>query len=488
MRTLRARLLIGTALGTGLVLSASALVLYFVVRAALWAEFDEALGSKARSLAAPVEQEGDALELDFEKTSLPEFMSSPRAEYYQLWTAAGLVIARSDSLNGRDLELINGVTNSPTYRSVRLPDGRPGRLVEMTFVPRQEIEDEEDDDDDNGRGHHDESRHIGFGERLVITLAVGRGTAPIDRALDRLRLLLVCGCAGAMFASLAVLSWSVRRGLQPLGHVAAQIAAIHEATLSSRLEPGDAPGEVVPIITRLNDLLARLDTAFAREKAFTADAAHELRTPLAGLRSTLEVSLSKERAARDYQDAMAKSLAICLQMQQMVENLLEMTRAEAGQLEVASEAVDLVALLKDSWAQFAGQATDRRLEVAWQLPESCYLTTDRTKVGLVFNNIFDNAVTYADAGGQVTISLYCEHNRIDMRVANTGSRITETDADHVFDRFWRGDAARTSDANGRRYGLGLPLCQRLITLLGGSISASCTSYGSFAIAVVFPKR
>lgn len=315
---------------------------------------------------------------------------------------------------------------------------------------------------------------------------MGRGTFETDQALGRLRLLLVCGCAGAIFASVAVLSWLVRRGLKPLGYAAAEIAAIGETSLSSRLNPGDAPGELAPIITRLNDLLARLESAFAREKAITADVAHELRTPLAGLRSTLEVSISKERAAIRYQEAMAKSLAICRQMQQMVENLLELARADAGQLEVASEAADLVALLKDCWMPFAHRAAERRLEVAWELPESCPVTTDRTKVRLILNNIFDNAVTYADAGGQVTIALHPDNGRVNVSISNTGSRVAEVDVGRVFDRFWRGDAARTAKGNGRRYGLGLPLCQKLVTLLGGSINALTTSGGTFAVFVALP--
>ena len=484
MHTLRARLLVGTALGTGLVLSASALALYMVVRAALLTEFDEALGSKARSLAALVEQEGDVLEMEFDEINLPEFAPSDLAEYYQLWSASGRVLARSASLSGHDLELTSKSADSPTYRLVNLPDGRSGRLVEMTFVPRQEVEDE---DDDNDHGHHDEFRQNDSGERLVVTLAIARGTAPIDRTLGRLRLFLVCGCAGAMLASVAVLSWFVRRGLKPLGRVATEIAAIGEANLSRRLEPGDAPGELAPIITRLNGLLVRLETAFAHEKAFTADVAHELRTPLAGLRSTLEVSLSKERDAGSYQEAMTKSLAICQRMQQMVENLLELARADAGQLEVASETVDLVTLLKDCWAQFAGRAAERQLEVTWRVPTSCPVTTDRTRVCLVFNNIFDNATTYADAGGKVEIALQCDNDRVDLRVMNTGSNVAEADVSHVFDRFWRGDVARTAEHKERHYGLGLPLCQKLITLLGGSVSVSTRSGGPFALVMTLPR-
>ncbi|MBU0718072.1 MAG: HAMP domain-containing protein [Planctomycetes bacterium] len=292
------------------------------------------------------------------------------------------------------------------------------------------------------------------------------------------------GSTDAALVSVGVLSWCVGRGLKPLGHLAAEIAAIGETNLASRLTADDAPGELSQIITRLNDLLARLEAAFAREKGLTADVAHELRTPLAGLRSTLEVSLLKERAAERYREAMDKSLAICLQMQRMVENLLELARADASQLEVENESLDLVTLLRECWTAFAGRATERRLEVTLQLPESCPLATDRTKACLILNNIFDNAVTYANTGGKITIALHSENGQANLRVENTGSRIAETDAERVFDRFWRGDAARTADANERRYGLGLPLCRKLITLLGGSVSVSTTGGGTFAVSII----
>ncbi len=395
MQTLRMRLLIGTALGSGLVVSVFALVVYIVVRASLWAEFDAALGSKARSLAGLVEQEGDDLELQFDEINMAGFMPSSRAEYYQYWSAGGRVLARSPSLGKSDLKQVGQSADSPTYRSVDLPDGRPGRVVGMSYVVRRGIEDQEDgkenehghhdeeDDEEEEHGHHDESPQSSSGEPLVVTLVVGRDTLDIGRTLSLLRWILTLGCAAATLASVGVLSAFVRRGLAPLGHLAAEIATIGEANLSSRLATKDAPGELMPIITRLNDLLARLETAFAREKGLTADIAHELRTPLAGLRSTLEVTLSKERSAPAYREGMAKSLAIGKQMQWMVENLLELARVDAGQIQVISEPIDLVALVKACWAQVADRAAERQLEVTWQLPESCLITGDRGKLSLV---------------------------------------------------------------------------------------------------------
>ncbi len=184
---------------------------------------------------------------------------------------------------------------------------------------------------------------------------------------------------------------------------------------------------------------------------------------------------------------MTTSLSICQQMQHLVENLLELARADAGQLQVASDEIDWVALMNEWWAPFTESAARRRLEVTWQLPEACPATTDRTKVCMILRNLFDNAVTYTDEGGQVTIALDSERDEIRLRISNTGSRVTETDADRVFDRFWRADDARTADGDSRRYGLGLPLCQKLVTLLGGGVSASSASGDLFVISAVFPR-
>ena len=472
MRTLRARLMIGTALGTGLLISASALVLYLVARRALWNEFDEALTSKARALAALVEQDGDEIELEIDEDSLPEYRSSTRAEYYQFWKADGEILARSASLCERNLTQLDRPSTGPAYETVLLPDGRPGRTVRFTFTPRREEAD---------------SPAQAPCPPTILTVAVARDTIHIRETLGRLRLILAGGCAGAILASVVVLSWFIRRGLAPLTRLATEIAAIGEADLSARLEPGNAPAELAPVVNRLNDLLARLENAFAREKAFTADVAHELRTPLAGLRSTLEVSLSKNRAAEDHRQALAGCLAISQQMQRLVENLLELARADAGQLELGCEVIDLVTLLENCWAQYAERAKARRLKVTRSAPESCSLTADPTRIRLVIDNLLDNAITYADAGGEVEITLKCTED-ISLRVANTGSRVDEMDALRVFDRFWRGDAARAADRHERRYGLGLPFCQRLTTLLGGSIAVSTTRGGTFAITITLPRQ
>ena len=471
MHTLRGRLLFGTTVGTGCVLAGAAVALYVMVESSLLTQFDETLEAKARSLASAVEQDGGALELEFNATSLPEFGQSDASEYFQIWSADGQVVARSPSLGDNDLLRIAPEVDTTTVKHVALPDGRAGRCIGFSFVPRQE------------RLWYE----LGLQAPIEATVVVARGTAKIQATIARLKWVLVVGCGGAILVAVVVLLGCVTAGLAPLRTIAAEIGAIGETSLSSRLDPDKAPGELVPVVSRLNELLQRLDRAFSHEKAITADMAHELRTPLAGLRTTLEVSLSKNRTDVAYREAMTKLLAGCVQMQRMIETLLELARADAGQLDVTLESVDLVDALRVCWCSFEKQAQDRRLTLTWDVPQACEVATDPTKLQLILNNLLDNAVTYADEGGSISVSVEPDVHVVRFRIANTGNHLPASDTQHVFERFWRGDTARASSNGLRRCGLGLPLCQRLVLLLGGTIEASTNDDGSFTVSFTLPR-
>ncbi len=460
--SLRARLLAGTALAMGIVLSASAVALYVLVRASLLAEFDGALESKVRALAGLVDQE-EEVETEFDERNLPELRRKHRPEYLEVWKGDGSVVYRSPSLGDRDLDRVGGPPGAPTVRAVRLPNGQRGRIAGLTFAPRTE--------------------RPGPGEARQATLVLGRETHEIEETLARLRGLLVGVCAGAILASGGLLAWVVRRGLRPVDGLATQIAGVGEADLSARIAGGGAPRELTPVVHRLNDLLARLEAAFNRERAFSADVAHELRTPLAGLRATIEVALSRIRDAAGYRDALSDCLDVCLPMQTMVDNLLALARADAGQLELLVEPVDLDELLKESWAPFDARAAEHRLRVEWAVDSAAALRTDRGTLRLILQNLLGNAVAYADPGGLVRIESHERDGRLELIVANSGSKLTPEQAAHVFERFWRGDAARTDV--GLHCGLGLALCQKLMGLLAGSISVESAVGGMFTVTLRF---
>jgi len=463
MRTLRSRLLLGTAIATSGVLLAAGVLLYALIHGALWNEFDESLAAKARSLAGMVEQERDGLELEFDEADLPEYMPAEHSEFYQVWLNGTEVFARSPSLEGRDLRLIEGPVEQPACESAALPDGRSGRILGIRFTPRS----------DGKAGSP--------GQSLEVTLVLGRETAGIERTLAQIKVAMAAVGLAAVLVSVGVLDWSVRRGLRPVARLAAQIGDVGESDLSARIDPAGIPSELLPVVDRLNDLLGRLQSAFQRERRFTADVAHELRTPLAGVRSTLEVALLKEREPEGYRKAMEESLGINQQMHRMVENLLSLARADASQLEVMNQEVDLGALIRECWNPLARAASERGISVDWHLQEPCILQSDQGKLRLVLQNILSNAATYTADRGQIRIQSASKDGQIELTVANTGSSLSPEGVERVFDRFWRGDASRRS--SGQHCGLGLSLCRTLLELLGGSISAESGTGGEFRIVV-----
>jgi len=313
-----------------------------------------------------------------------------------------------------------------------------------------------------------------------MTLVLARQTGEIDAVLARLRYLLIVVGSAAVIVTSAMLISVVHGGLRPLRRLATRIEELGEGNLSARVELPHAPAELAPMVDRLNDLLARLEASFRREKAFTSDVAHELRTPLAGLRSTLEVSASKPREPDAYRTAIQESLAITCQMQTMVQNLLCLARMEAGQVQVVRECVDVAALLRECWAMVDREAAERRLRITWELANPCLVETDGHKLRQVFQNLLDNAVSYTNEGGSIAVQAKANDSQALIEITNTGCRLSPEEIERVFDRFWRGDGTRGDTGH---CGLGLSLAQRIVALLKGDIQAESMTDGRFQVRV-----
>jgi len=471
MRSLRSRLLAGTALGTAVLLAVAGVVVYLLVRASLRAQFDDALAGEARALVLLVEQQDDGIEHDFDERVVTESKPGDRPEYFQVWLADGTVLARSRSLAGRNLDRIAGPLDAPACRRVMLPDGHRGCIAGVEFHPHKE----------DGQG-----QHLASASGPPLTLVVGRETGELEGTLAALRLLLVGVGAAAIVLSLGVSAWVVRSGLRPVDHLAAQIGRIGEEDLEARIDLPAAPVELAPVVERLNDLLSRLERAFAQQRSLTADVTHELRTPLAGLRSTLEVTLAKERKSEAYRAAMAECLVILGQTQRMVDSLLCLARVEAGQATLTQAPLRLHDELQECWRPLAERALARGLQVEWNVDERLVLHSDRENLRLILYNLLDNAVSYANDGGRICLEAASQGGRLELSVTNSGSRLSQQEAEHVFERFWRADAARGE--TGVHCGLGLSLCKQLVTTLGGSIRVESAAGGNFRVALAFASE
>ena len=245
-----------------------------------------------------------------EAGGLDEFEPGPAPAYFQLRLDDGFLLARSASLGEGNLSgSAEGVTR------LRLPDGRWGRVRVMALQPR-----------------HPEDAPVPATGRLV-QVSVARSTDEIDATLLLLDEVLLGAGLFAMLLAAVAATWIVRSGLQPLGLLARQLDHIDAQRLSERVDRSAHPPELRAAVDKVNELLARLEAAFARARQFNADVSHELRTPLSGLKLILEVALSRERDVESYRVALTRSLKVVGQLSGLVESLLLLARLDREALE-----------------------------------------------------------------------------------------------------------------------------------------------------------
>ncbi|MBI1370993.1 MAG: hypothetical protein GC162_20355 [Planctomycetes bacterium] len=493
-RSLQSRLVIGSMLSVSLVFLAASAALYWMVQARLYSQLDASLVDEAHAITSGFEIGPQGIDLELDNLRSPQFLSPDGGAYYQVFDKDGAVLARSPSLNGRDLidqpKAIRAEGASATVYprvfpydrqlisdeawvcTVVLPDGGKGRLVQVMVRPQTE--------------DHD-GQHVGISPKEVptLTLALAHTTRLIDESLANLRMLLASIWLVTVVVLIGVLTMVVRAGLGPAKALSERIQEIDERALAEAIDLPGTPRELVPVVTRLNELLARLDAAFLRERTLLADVAHELRTPLAGLRSTLEVSLSQPREARSYRDDLRQCLTISAQMQTMVENLLAMARLEAGQTKLTIESVELDSLLDDCWRELGDTAEMRGLTMTRSGTAGVMMMTDASKLRVVLRNLLENAVTYADPNGSIKVAASQADGRTSLYMVNVGCEIEAMDSEHVFDRFWRVEASRSGGAAGH-CGLGLPLCRQIVRLMGGTVNVRCERGGEFEVTAHVP--
>jgi two-component system, OmpR family, sensor kinase len=275
----------------------------------------------------------------------------------------------------------------------------------------------------------------------------------------------------------------VGRGLKPLRRVAGALDARHPEALDA-LPDTRLPLEVQPLVRALNGLLARLSTALDTQKAFVADAAHELRTPLAAVQiQTQLVARASDDAAR--REALADLQAGVTRATRLAEQLLALARSEPdGHTE--TDSIDLHALLEDCVLTYAPLAQQRGVDLGIEKNDVATVSGNAEALRVMFNNLVDNAAKYTPAGGRVDVSLIVEDGHPVVRIADSGPGIPTAERERVFDRFYRAGASanrvRTDIAGS---GLGLAIVRRIALQHGASVTLGDSPAGGLLVNVRF---
>ncbi len=299
--------------------------------------------------------------------------------------------------------------------------------------------------------------------------------APLDRLAPDARVFLR---AALLIAPLVVVSsvfvgyWLAGRALAPVQGIMDEVEAITDGrSLHRRLAVPNSRDEIARLGETLNGMLARLETSFTSLHRFTADASHELKTPLMVLRAGVERALTHPRTPREALVVLDETLLEINRMTEMVESLLTLARADEGRAPLAVERCDLRDLVSEATETAGMLGETAGVSVTNTMPDrAVWVEADRRRLREMFMNLVTNAIKYTPSGGTVELTLAERGAMAEILVRDSGIGIAAGDLPHVFERFWRADAARSRTGERPGTGLGLAITKWIVDVHGGTIS------------------
>ena len=265
------------------------------------------------------------------------------------------------------------------------------------------------------------------------------------------------------------------RSLRPLGWMAEQARFITGNNLETRIRVDHAAEEVAVLATSFNELLSRLDHSFDSMRRFVADASHELRTPIAVIRGEADVALSQERDGTEYRDSLGIILDEARRLSRLVDDLLNLARADAGHARMRTHDFYLNELLTECCRSVQCLASTRELTLECRAGNDLQFTGDEELLRLLVVNLLDNAIRYTPPGGKVTAAIEAVAGGVQLRVSDTGIGIAPGDAARIFERFYRAGEARSRQDGGS--GLGLAIVKWIAESHDGAVECS-SQYGA----------
>jgi heavy metal sensor kinase len=432
--------------------------LYVFLRQQLYASLDEQLLEQAEHLLATVKVEDGRPVLE------PTTANSADGEYLlRLLDADSRTMDDSGGLLAGvpvERDVVASVLAGETSYSTLLEEG--DETIRIVSVP---IRSEEDD-------------------AVVGVLQIGLDRDEIDEPLaGLLRAVALAGPFTLIFSAVGGYLLA-GRVLAPVTTITGLAERIGPRDLDTRLNLDLPNDELGRLAQTFDDMLARMDDAFERQRRFTGDAAHELRTPLSMMRSQVDLALARPRSAAMYQEALQRLDGDVDRMSSLVSTLLTLARADAGQLVLDRAPFDLADTIELVLEQYTPIAAEAGITLQGEL-ETAPLVADEDLLVQVLVNLIDNALAHTSARGEVTVGCELDDGRIRFWVSDTGEGIAPEHQDRVFDRFYRVDAGRSRERGGT--GLGLPICRAIVEALGGIISLASVPDRGTRVDILLPK-
>ncbi|HWY51854.1 MAG TPA: heavy metal sensor histidine kinase [Chthoniobacterales bacterium] len=403
-------------------------------------------------------------------------------------------LKQSDGLNTVDRELKNRRAGEPVVYWMRIIDpsgdvvtetpGMDRLLPPKIFAPPQTSTSLPRSTKD----YHKEGKLFSLtarnetvnGQPYLLQIAQDRSADERFRKEFGALLALVLGLG--LIASTLVAIIVTRRALRPLAEMKRSLERVQPAHLSERIEPTQWPRELQPVVTAFDGMLDRLEDSFTRLSQFSADLAHELRTPIGNMLGEAQVALTRERSSEEYRSIIESTAAECERLSGIIDNLLFLARAESAEQQIERSLFDGRSALEKIASFYQTVAEDRHVTIT---PDGeGQIFADPALFNRALSNLIDNALRFTTDGGNIRISIGSRDGRTDVSVRDTGSGIPPEHLPRVFDRFYRGDASRSSAGTG----LGLALVKSIVDLHGGSARIESELGRGTTVTLTFPNK
>ena len=455
---------------------------------ALWNSLDHDLTLRTQFLTSLVDIENYEFDFDEEDISQEEYGEETGSSYFMILQADTLEeIARSPSLtNKSDLmdESLKSVDVSEPIHFTRFINGRKYRIAAakhlIVWDDEDDDEEEENDEDDHVTGNYQGRDVDGDRPEVYGVFVVGVGTDETEKQFTFMFQLT----AGAMALGLFLLLWSgrllLRKNLKHLNDFADEVSGIS----SKNLKPVHVPDirEIAVVAKTLNEVVAELERVFQRERQFTSNVAHELRTPISEIRSLVEVALDySDDIDPETRELLEDVMKSNVHLHSILENLLVLSRHDSAQLKTEPSRFNVRDVVLPALKRIRKKAESRGLRIASNVPEECTIFTDEHMFQTVLDNLLANAANYAAEKGEIRLEVKSTESDLELIVTNPVIDLTPEDLPHLFDRFWRKHQVRSTEDS--HSGLGLPIAEALLSHLGFSISVDINDQGTFRVLI-----
>ncbi len=458
-RSIRVRLtawyLVMLALGLGLFGIGS----WFAMRASAFDTIDEELEDRIRGVEKFMKLQIAALSpVEIRDEFREHSVLGPGGDLFQVCNEKGEWLYRSAVLESSQvpIRLPNQVGDRPFYENLTV-QGTPIRFATARVIVNSH----------------------------PYTIQVAAPLHEFTQALERFRLILWLAAPVLLIVAGLGGYWISRRALRPVDQITNAAESISIRSLSDRLEVPKTSDELQRLSETLNRMLNRLDTSVQRISQFTADASHELRAPVSLIRTTAELAVQGGRANIEYHEDMIQILAEAERTTRLIDSLLLLARADAGQGGLQLEPTNISTSVREAIEQGRVLAAEKAIDLAGDLsPAPIVVRGDGEALRRLFFILIDNAIKYSPERGRVQIHVEERNGHAAIKIADTGIGIAESDQSYIFDRFWRADKVRSRGMGGA--GLGLSIARWIVDQHGGSIEVQSQSGKGSTFTVRIP--